>query len=306
MRYDQYGLYGIKNDVFKAQSLDDVLEKAHFAVTWDGFFIKNRYAGGGQVEITTDNDFRVLNPLQQGNFQEKIKIGALEWGEGITSPDAAGATELPTLYGIRIKNDNGDDVIKTGDNGDLEITGTLNATAGNFTGIVNVGNIGTSQNPNDHIIINGADASISSSNYQDGAGYGWMINKDGDAVFNNITARGAIKTAVFEYAEIQAVGGVFIFRPSSTIRSAVVVGNNLVVTVEKPVLFTQGDWCKISNYTEGGEPDNPNVDLDDNTELPEDIIQNNGLTHIYQISNIITTDGITYITLNLLNIAKIK
>ena len=32
-----------------------------------------------------------------------------------------------------------------------------------------------------------------------------MINADGDAVFNNITARGAIKTAVFEYAEIQAV-----------------------------------------------------------------------------------------------------
>ena len=65
-----------------------------------------------------------------------------------------------------------------------------------------------------------------------------MINKDGDAYFNNITARGAIKTAVFEYAEIQAVGGIFIFRPSSTIKSArlgkVELGesiNNLIVKV---------------------------------------------------------------------------
>ena len=158
--------------------------------------------------------------------------------------------------------------------------------------------VGPTNQGQDHIIIDGTNALIKSSNYQDGAGYGWMINKDGDAVFNNITARGAIKTAVFEYAEIQAVGGVFIFRPSSTIRSAVVAGNNLVITVEKPILFTLGDWCKISNYTESGEPDNPDIDLDDDTELPEDIAQNNGLAHIYQISNIITTNGVTYITLS--------
>ena len=282
VRYDQYGLYGIKNDVFKAQSLDDVLEKAHFAVTWDGFFIKNRYAGGGQVEITTDNDFRVLNdPLQQGNFQEKIKIGALEWGEGITSPDAAGAEELPTLYGIRIKNNDGDEVIKTGDDGNITITGTLNATGGNFSGIVNVGN-----ETQDHIIIDGNDASIKTSNYQDGAGYGWLINKDGDAVFNNITARGAIKTAVFEYAEIQSVGGVFIFRPSSTIRSAVIAENqtDLLLTVEKQVLFKEGQWCKISNYYSG---DNPPDTVDP---ITDKLLQNNGLTHVYEISDI--TNGV--------------
>ena len=48
VRYDEYGLYGIKdNNTFKAQSLEDVLDKAHFAVTWDGFFIKNSYPQGG-------------------------------------------------------------------------------------------------------------------------------------------------------------------------------------------------------------------------------------------------------------------
>ena len=282
VRYDQYGLYGIKNDIFKAQSLEDVLEKAHFAVTWDGFFIKNRYAGGGQVEITTDNDFRVLNdPLQQGNFQEKIKIGALEWGEGITSPDVTGAEELPTLYGIRIKNDNGDEVIKTGDDGNLEITGTLNATGGNFNGVVNVGLENQS-----HIIIDGNDASIRTSTYQDGANWGWIINKDGDAVFNNITARGSIKTAVFEYAEIQSVGGVFIFRPSSTIRSAAIAENqeDLLITVEKQILFKEGQWCKISNYYSG---DNPPDTVDP---ITDKLLQNNGLTHVYEISDI--TNGV--------------
>ena len=344
VRFDRFGLYGVKDgENYQYNSLDDIKEKAHFGITWDGFFIKNSYAGGGRVEITSDNDFRVLSdPSQQSNFQEKIKIGALEWGRReshgeyfpITDPTASGATELPTLYGIRIKNDAGAEVFKTGDNGDIEITGTLNATAGNFSGIVNVG-----PKNQDHIIIDGRSVgnspSIASSNYQDGAGYGWMINKDGDAVFNNITARGAIKTAVFEYAEIQAVGGIFLFRPSSTIKSAFLRGDDLVVVVEKPLLFAKvtyapttdttvnssktyyefndygysevenptgnpsargyyekteinnGSWCKVSNYT--GDGNEPQADV-------RNILLTNGLTHVYQVSNVNVTSG--EVTLN--------
>ena len=278
VRYDEYGLYGIKNDVFKAESIEDIKQKAHFAVTWDGFFINNAYEGGGKVEITSDNDFRVL----RSNNIEKIKIGALEWkmpgwqpGDPIYTdptnlPDGVGG---PSLYGIRIKNDAGDEVFKTTDEGNIEITGTINATGGNFSGIVNVG----PQNQ-DHIIIDGRNVgnspSIASSNYQDGAGYGWMINKDGDAVFNNITARGAIKTAVFEYAEIQAVGGIFIFRPSSTIRSAIINGNDLVLTLEKPHLFQVGDWCKVSNYLDENQTDDARIN---------NILLTNGLTHVYEV-----------------------
>ena len=282
VRYDQYGLYGIKNNgAFKASSLDDVKDKAHFAVTWDGFFIKNSYPGGGRVEITSDNDFRVMNiPEGQTSEQEKIKIGALEWGKNgnipILSPDAPGATVAPTLYGIRINNNAGQTVMKTGDDGNLEITGTLNATAGNFSGLVNVGP--SNQN---HIIIDGRDGInsplIKSSNYSDGAGTGWMINKDGDAYFMNITARGAIKTAVFEYAEIQAVGGIFIFRPSSTIRNAQRVEgtDDVKLTLEKPYLFKVGDWCKVSNYIDSqGEP------------VATAILSNNGLTHVYKVKSI--------------------
>ena len=286
VRFDQYGLYGIKNNEnFKANNLQEILDNAHFAVTWDGFFIKNTYPGGGRVEITSDNDFRIMN-IPEGKIaeQEKIKIGALEWGKDgqgnpILSPDAAGATYEPTLYGIRIKNNDGDTVMKTGDDGNLEITGTINAGGGNFYGVVTVGKDETDSNK-PYIEIDGLNSLIKSSNYQDGAGYGWMINKDGDAVFNNITARGAIKTAVFEYAEIQAVGGIFIFRPSSTIKSARVSGSDLVLEVEKPALFAklqsqEYSWCKISNYTtDGSEPDVQNTLL------------TNGLTHVYKISNV--------------------
>ena len=283
VRYDQYGLYGIKNGgAFKAQNLQDVLNKAHFAVTWDGFFIKNSYTGGGRVEITSDNDFRVLKTLNNVE-QEVIKIGALEWN-GSTIPVSGVA---PTLYGIRIKNDDGTDVFTTGNDGNIEITGTIHATGGDFNSRVNVGP--TDQN---HIIIDGTSGpnspSISSSTYSDSAGTGWIINKDGDAVFNNITARGAIKTAVFEYAEIQAVGGVFIFRPSSTIKSARISGNDLILTVEKPALFDKTlaqdySWCKISNYTSDGSE--PNA---------QGILTSNGLTHVYKLSNVnIATNEVT-------------
>ena len=275
VRFDQYGLYGIKeNATFKARNLQDVIDKAHFAVTWDGFFIKNSYEGGGRVEITSDNDFRITKKVNNQE-REVIKIGALEWPQGLSTTTIPQPGIAPSLYGIRITNDNNVETFKTGTDGNIEITGTLNATGGNFSGIVNVGSI--NQN---YIIIDGNDASIKTSSYQDGAGAGWIINKDGDAVFNNITARGAIKTAVFEYAEIQAVGGIFVFRPSSTIRSAAIDGNDLVLEVEKPQLFAktqnqQYSWCKISNYTTNGSE--PNV---------QGILASNGLTHVYKVKNV--------------------
>ena len=281
VRYDQNGLYGIKDgDSLKPYTLNEIKDKAHFAVTWDGFFIKNSYEGGGRVEITSDNDFRVLKTVNNEE-KEVIKIGALEWNRSTTPVDGI----APTLYGIRITNDSGVETFKTGTDGNVTITGTINANAGNFDGLVTVGK--DENNPSKpYIKIDGTgtnDATISSSRYsQDGTSYGWMINADGDAVFNNITARGAIKTAVFEYAEIQAVGGIFVFRPSSTIRSAAVDGNNLILTVEKPILFKAGQWCKISNYASGSNTTDGEATNPDET----NILLNNGLTHVYEVARV--------------------
>ena len=305
VRFDKYGLYGVKNgENYVCTSLEDIKDKAHFGVTWDGFFIKNNYTNG-YVSITSDNDFQVIRNLN-GIDIEKIKIGALDFN----------SSGNPMRYGIRIRNDAGAVVMETGDDGNLTVTGTINAsagniggmsvnnkrlqmntivlepgvgiystvkavadqepiyeqrwvepeteegegyfetvlvgyrniyepvfsisdvdggavfnqikargeinaTSGNFSGGITVGKQNTVEE-NPYIIIDGENASIKTSDFSD-SGLGWMINGQGDAVFNNITARGAIKTAVFEYAEIQAVGGLFIFRPSSTIRTAEVV-----------------------------------------------------------------------------------
>ena len=268
VRFDQYGLYGIKDgDAYIAKSLADIKRMAHFGITWDGFFIRSSHADGGRVEITSDNDIQVID----GSETSRIQIGMLEEGTG-------GA---PNKYGIVIRNKMGEDTFYTDDDkGDLHIIGKIEALGGNFKDLVTVGKNSDDQTSpwieiDGRSLINGQPhkPTIKTSNYQPGAGSGWLIDSDGDAVFNNITARGAIKTAVFEYAEIQAVGGVFLFRPSSTIRSAILSGNDLHIEVENPLLFERGSWCKVSNY----HPD---------TGEGQSIIVNNGLTHVYEISDI--------------------
>ena len=268
VRYDQNGLYGIKNgNSYQPYTLDEVKDKAHFAVTWDGFFIKNSYPGGGRVEITSDNDFRVMNiPEGKTEEQEKIKIGALEWGDGITSPDAPGATEAPTLYGIRIKNDAGAEVMKTDDKGNITISGTINANAGNIGGM----SVDNDRLRMDHIVFEPGTGIY--SDWGDTSSYPFIISdEDGSATFNNVVVRGAIKTSVFEYEEIQAVGGAFMFRPSTTIKTAIKDGDDLLITVEKSLILRDGAWYKLSNYNGGTA-----VDAEDLTTY--------GLTHIYQLS----------------------
>ena len=277
VRYDEYGLYGIKNDgSFKAQSLDDVKDKAHFAVTWDGFFIKNSYEGGGQVSITSDNDFQVL----QSGGSEKIKIGALEWldanGQITTNPnEGVGA---PTLYGIRIKNNAGDTVLRTGDDGNLEITGKITANSGHIGGmevdnqrlkmkyIIFEPNKGIYSTYPNELGKTPVDPSVSVPPFI-------ISDTDGSATFNNVTVRGSIKTSVFEYEEIQAVGGAFLFRPSSAIRQATVNGADLDLVVEKGGLFKVGDWLKVSNFSSETTEDG----------VSPDELNGFGLTYIYPV-----------------------
>ena len=289
VRYDQYGLYGIKdNGSFTANSLDDVLDKAHFAVTWDGFFIKNSYTGGGKVQITSDNDFQVIN----ANQSEKIKIGALEWTQGgvVTTTPIPGVA--PSLYGIRINNNAGETVMKTGDDGNLTITGAINATEGHIGGLdvyrdwmkmkyivfePEVGIYSTYPNEKQPTRSRGANT-ISAYPF-------WISDEDGSAIFNNITVRGSIKTSVFEYEEIQAVGGAFMFRPSTAIKMASAADNvvydentghysgDLIITVEKPLIVRDGAWYKLSSYNS-------------DTTVTADTLSTYGLVHIYQLQKV--------------------
>ena len=323
VRMDKYGLYGIKNgDEYIVSSLEDLKDKAHFSLTWDGFRIKNTY-GNGYVDISSENDFRVVKVipaensvstralLRASNDTEvtKIHIGAIE-------KDSEGT---PTLYGIRINNDNGDPVMETDDNGDLSVTGNINATSGNFTGRVYVGDY------NDKYILldsqYGQDSVIASSDYIENTTAGWAINGSGDAIFNNVSVRGAIKTAVFEYSEIEAVGGAFLFRPSSSIKEARIkedyklsedteidydknyyelIDNEYVevgkgdesedISGKVPVNegWYEEDFSDIIIVTENNQLFRQNewVKLSNCNSHDATLINDSGLTHVYKISNV--------------------
>jgi len=276
VRFDEYGLYGIKDGAdFRAVDLADIERKAHFGLTWNGFFIKNSYTDG-RVEITSDNDFRVIQTVDEEEH-ERIKIGALDFDED-GNPIRYGININRTVWNEELQKFEDKPAFTTGNDGNITITGTINALGGNFSELVTVGKQ-DGDNPPPWINIDGANAVIGSSNY--GATTGWSIEADGSATFNNVSVRGAIKTATFEYAEIQAVGGAFLFRPSSAITAAEVVEveetgaptrYDLIVSVEKIRLFNVNDWCKISNYS-----DNP-ATIEELTSL--------GLKHIYPITRI--------------------
>ena len=253
VRYDQYGLYGINDgSSFVANSLQDVIDNAHFAVTWDGFFIRNSYEDGGRVSITSDDDFQVID----GNNIERIKIGSL----GIDQNTG------DRVYGITINDKNGNSVLSTDNDGDLTISGTIYANAGEIGGM----SVDDTRLRMDHIVFEPGTGIY--SDWGESSVYPFIISdKDGSATFNNVTVRGSIKTSVFEYEEIQAVGGAFMFRPSTAIKTAVEDNGDLILTVEKPLILRDGAWYKLSNYNS-----DDTIDADELTTY--------GLTHIYQLN----------------------
>lgn len=76
--------------------------------------------------------------------------------------------------------------------------------------------IGENKLYKDNIEIN-SDGEIKTADYENGL-KGWDINGEGDAEFNDITARGKIKTAVFEYDKVSAVGGELLVRHGDVIK----------------------------------------------------------------------------------------
>lgn len=190
---------------------------------------------------------------------ERIKIGATNFVNGI-----------PVKYGMEIRNQLGETVFSTDDDGNLSVSGTINATDGVFRGTVYAedgrftGHIRATSGEflgsakvgegNNYIEINGEGGApyIASSNYLNDEFTGWIVNSDGDATFNNVSVRGSIETSVFKKGEIQAVGGAFLFRPSDTIEDAEEIELNgktiLILTMKldnSP--FRVGDLCKIGD-----------------------------------------------------------
>lgn len=111
VRIDRFGIYGILNDDnFASTTEQSVFDNAAFGMTWDRFFMKNRY-GTHYVEVSSTNDIRVVDT--SGNTEsERIRIGRL-------SSD-------PAVYGIRISDNNANTVMETNSDGTLWIKHVLN------------------------------------------------------------------------------------------------------------------------------------------------------------------------------------
>lgn len=82
----------------------------------------------------------------------------------------------------------------------------LNIAGGQVSGILKIGDDSTG------IVADGIEGTISSPNYSDNLG--WHISKEGNASFNNLTARGKLSSVVFEQNKVSAVGGSLYISPT--------------------------------------------------------------------------------------------
>lgn len=112
IRFDQYGLYGIRgysnfdptiSDENGLLGEDKIKEYSDFSLTWSGFKIRSRHQGEegiGYISITSDKDLQVFD----GQNIERIKLGYLE---------------QDGLYGLKINDLNGKSVLQTASDGTL-------------------------------------------------------------------------------------------------------------------------------------------------------------------------------------------
>lgn len=170
-----------------------------------------------------------------------------------------------------------DDVLKVGLNisdgklyaEEAVISGTITAASGTIGGweitssairklSSNVGIVLDSSTPkiqvgdtsSTHIVLDGALKVVKSSNFSSGA-TGFQIAADtGDAEFNNITARGELKTFLLTSSNQMAVAGnIIVSKDAGKLGAAVSSG---ATTVNFGKAMTVGDWIKIQGPDSAG------------------------------------------------------
>lgn len=126
VRFDQYGIYGIKgaiagNESYDPQKKDTVggitavgedkiWRDALFGLTWKGFFLKSKGTDNQQIEISTTNDICVTK-----DKIERIKIGRIDSKKEITEDGEVSHD----IYGLRLKDNTGATTMETDDSGQL-------------------------------------------------------------------------------------------------------------------------------------------------------------------------------------------
>lgn len=101
---------------------------------------------------------------------------------------------------------------------------------------------------------------ISSDVFESGV-RGWQINNSGNAEFENLTARGSLKSTVFVYDEINAQGGSLIIAASGSTHTALnitpTIGSSLILPISRqypgqPAVFKVNDTLRVKTHIGDG------------------------------------------------------
>lgn len=168
----------------------------------DGFWLGDTDSGAG----LTLNEVKDVYGVGTGSFGLRIydEAGVAH----ISLLSRAGDTPL-----FRLGTPAADTWLQWDENG-LELKGTITATDGSITGSLYVG----SDEP--RILIDGANKLIQSTNYYKGVSGFNLDGVTGSAEFEDITARGTIKTAVFQKSLVTAFAGSQVVAKSASVTAA--------------------------------------------------------------------------------------
>lgn len=233
VRFDQFGLYGIDKNEYYIPSAnvetveaycDDIEENAQFGFVWDRFFLKT-HDNGGMVKISSENDIQVFS-----GDNERIKIGLLN----------------DDTYGLSIKNEDGNEVVKTDSDGNITIEGTISATAGSIGGfdIASNGLYKIDTGNNKAVYLNTDKIKIGT----DGAEEFWVDNT-GFLQAQNANILGKLTTSVFEKDTTRVVGGSSLFKNAEIIES---IEDDVIKLINDNGAenFSEGDYVAVIDSSE--------------------------------------------------------
>ena len=209
VRFDQYGLYGINGETeFKATSVEDIEAEASFALTWNGFLLRNKYSENAYVSISNTKDFVV-----HVDGQDRIQIGNIQQEDYKYSEP---------IYGIRISDASGASVMETVDDGSLWLKNRLNIDTYSSGNKVGVGKLDTEASKDTEHGGRVIDANNNFIVYEDG-----FMKATGGEFTGTINATGG-KIGSLEIAEWEEKGYEVVI--TSNIGNSMKVGSQVELT----------------------------------------------------------------------------
>lgn len=210
VRFDHFGIYGIDQQLASEYSPldeDQIWDDAKFGLTWEGFFVKNKYSNH-YVEVSSKNDIAVVDTSGAADI-DRVKIGKLD----------------DNSFGIQLKDSTGLSVMRTDSSGQLWLDNALYVSRSNSNYDVAIGAL-----PSDSYAVNSAGAKqvINSTDkfivYEDGSMRATDAYFEGTGSFTGAIYAtsgkignleiGDIETSVYQ-VRIESNSGT-IFRPESS------------------------------------------------------------------------------------------